>query len=317
MPFGKTLQKKTVKVTVTGGAGFIGSHLVRKLVDEGYSVYVIDNLSTGNLRNLKDVTKKIKFFTADIRNKEVLKKVIDGSSVVFHLAALRAVLRSVEKPYEVHRVNVDGSLLILEVIRNMKKKPGFVFASSSSVYGDTKKFPQKETSPLNPLSPYAAGKLAVEKYMKVYSELYGINSAALRYFNVYGPGQSPHSRYAAVIPIFINLAKKGKPLTIHGSGRQSRDFCYVEDAVSATILVSRNLNGFNIYNISGGRTVSILEVARKIMKAIKDTGIKFLPQRPGDVFKTQAELKKLYALGFKHRFTFDEGLLATIDSFNY
>ncbi|MCS7184678.1 MAG: SDR family NAD(P)-dependent oxidoreductase [bacterium] len=303
-----------MKAVVTGGAGFIGSHLVRELVKKNYDVYVIDNLSTGSLDRLSDIIKKIKFFEGDIRDRNLVKKVLDGASIVFHLAALRAVLRSVEKPYEVHLVNVNGTLNILEVIRKMNNKPGFVFASSSSVYGDCKKFPQKEEFNTNPISPYAAGKLAVEKYMSVYSKLYAINQAAIRYFNVYGPGQSPKSRYAAVIPLFINLAKKSKPLPIYGSGEQSRDFCYVLDAVNATILISQNLNGFEVYNVSGGRSISILEVAELVRKYVKNVDIKFLPPRPGDVFKTQASLSKIKKFGFKNLYKFEEGLKLTIES---
>jgi nucleoside-diphosphate-sugar epimerase len=302
---------------VTGGAGFIGSHLVEALVGKGYSVRVLDNFSSGKKENLKNVVNKIDLIRGDIRSLAVCQKATGGIDLIFHQAALRSVPKSLAHPAEYNEVNIQGTLNLLQAALKNKTKH-FIFASSSSVYGDVKTFPEKEEFIPQPISPYALTKLAGEYYCRMFSYHYGLPTASLRYFNVFGPRQSLDDEYAVVIPKFISCMLKNQPPPIFGTGRQSRDFTYVENVVQANILAASRpkLKG-EVFNIAGGRGYSILELVR-ILNSIMGKKIKpaFLSLRPGDVFRTQADLTKARrVLGFQPEVDFITGLKRAIKYF--
>jgi len=305
------------KFLVTGGAGFIGSHIVRALLDKKHSVRVLDNFSSGKIGNLKSVIKEIELVSGDIRSQNTCSKAAKGIDFVLHQAALRSVPKSLKTPGEYNEVNIWGTLNMLEAsLKNKVKR--FVLASSSSIYGDVDKFPEREDFLPQLISPYALSKLAGEYYCKIFSYHYGLSTACLRYFNVFGPRQSLDDEYAVVIPKFITCLLKNQQPPIYGSGKQSRDFTYVANVVEANILATRknNLKG-EVFNIAGGKDYSILELV-KILNKILGKNIKpaFLALRPGDVFKTRAELsnsKKI--LGFVPRVNFVDGLKLTVRSF--
>lgn len=250
------------KVVVTGGAGFIGSHLVDGLAEAGFNVFVIDNLSGGKIEN---INKKAKFFKEDIRNFEPVKKIIKGAEYIFHLAALPRVQYSIEKPGETHNVNVDGffNLLIASKEAGVKK---FIFSSSSSIYGNQEKMPLKEDMPAEPLSPYGLHKYIGELYCNLFSKVYGLPTVSLRYFNVYGPRFNPEGDYALVIGKFLKQRKEGKPLTIVPDGEQTRDFVHVNDAVRANILAMQNDKAGmgEVINIGAGKNYSVNKIAEMI-----------------------------------------------------
>jgi len=223
-----------MRTCVTGGAGFIGSNLVDRLVRDGHEVAVLDNLSTGRRENLEAVEGDVRFFEGDLRDPAVVAQAVRGCEAVFHLAALAAVARSIDDPQEVTDVNVGGTLNLLMAARDAGARR-VVFASSSSVYGDTPTLPKVETMPTSPRSPYAASKVAGEALLMAFHAAYGLEGVALRYFNVYGPRQSPDSQYAAVIPLFVAAMSEGRPPTIHGDGEQTRDFTFVADVVDAVV----------------------------------------------------------------------------------
>src|SRR5713226_381362 len=213
---------------VTGGAGFIGSHVVESLLADGHRVRVLDNFSTGNRANLDFArgNRRLEVLRGDLRNLETVARAVRGVSVVFHQAAMRSVPRSVADPLGCNASNVTGTLHLLHAAAKQKKKPRIVYASSSSVYGERPDLPKREDQPTAPISPYAASKVAGELYGSVWSRLFDVETVGLRYFNVFGPGQDPKSEYAAVIPRFILWGQTGKPLQVHGDGTQSRDFTY-------------------------------------------------------------------------------------------
>lgn len=303
---------------VTGGAGFIGSHLVEELVERKAKVRVIDNLFSGHRENLASVLKRIDFIKGDICDEKLLRVATKGADVVFHLAAIPSVPRSVKFPHDSNRVNVEGTLKLLEAsVRSGVKR--IVYSSSSSVYGDSPKLPKRENFPLNPLSPYAASKLAGEIYLRTYSELYKIETVSVRFFNVFGPRQDPTSQYAAVIPIFVSKLAWDESPPIFGSGRQTRDFTFVKDVVNGVLLAgkARNINGEAINVSAGGRT-SVTQLAQTIARIMgKDIKPKYLPSRPGDVLHSYADISKAKRLlHFKPRFSLEEGLAKTINWFN-
>ncbi len=257
-----------MKVLVTGGAGFIGSHLTDRLVADGHTVVVLDNLSTGSLGNLAAARDRIEFLEGDLRDRATVERACRGVEVVFHQAALAAVARSVENPREVTEVNVGGTLNLLVAARDAKARR-VVFASSSSVYGDTPELPKTETMPFSARSPYAASKAAGEAYLSAFQASYGLETVSLRYFNVYGPRQSPRSLYAAVVPKFVDAVLRGQPPTIHGDGGQTRDFTFVGDVADALVRAStapRAVEG--PMNVGGGRRISILDLARTVAKLV-------------------------------------------------
>ena len=250
-----------MRALVTGGAGFIGSNLVDRLIEEGHEVVVVDNLSSGNILN---INSKARFFKQDICE-PLSEKIMEGVEVVFHVAAVARVQLSIMNPYVYHDVNVNGTVNLLEACRAFGVKR-IVYSSSSSVYGDTDTFPTPEGTPLNPMSPYALNKLVCEQYLKLYSDLYGIESISLRYFNVYGERQLLNGPYACAIGIFINQRMNEIPMTIRGDGKQRRDFTYVGDVVDANVKAATSKYTWkgSTFNIGNGDNRSVNQIAKMI-----------------------------------------------------
>lgn len=283
------------KILVTGGAGFIGSHIVDRLLKEGYEVTVIDNLSTGRMENIvhNQNKKSFHFVNGDIQNETLTKKVTEDIDAVFHEAALISVPRSLEDPLLTNRVNVLGTLNLLEACRNSDVKK-FIYASSCAVYGQTRTLPQHEKLTPQPISLYAASKLAAENYVKVYHEVYGLNTTCLRYFNVYGPRQT-YGPYSGVITIFIKRLLENKPPIIYGDGNQTRDFIYVEDVVEANMLAFHKKNAMGeVFNIATGKQTTINQLAAMLRKIMNKTDLKpiYTDPRPGDIKHSYADITK-------------------------
>jgi len=303
------------KYLVTGGAGFIGSNIVEELVRRKQEVVVIDDLSTGKRENIEPLLETITFIEGDIRDRELVRGALDGVDYVLHQAALASVPRSIENPILVNEVNVSGTLILLDESRRAGVKR-FVYAASSSAYGDTEVLPKREDMNPAPLSPYAISKLTGEYYCSVYYKVYGLKTISLRYFNVFGPRQDPNSQYAAVIPIFITKLLKGESPTIFGDGEQSRDFTYVSNVVNANLLAatSENAKG-QVVNIACGERYTLNELLG-ILKRMTGKNIEavYTDPRPGDVKHSQADIslaKKL--LGFRPEISFEEGLKKTVE----
>jgi nucleoside-diphosphate-sugar epimerase len=297
---------------VTGGAGFIGSHLVERLVRDGKKVRVMDNFVTGKRENLKNI-EKIDLVEGDILDLEMVRKAVDGVEVVFHQAALRSVPLSVDDPLPSNDVNIRGTLNILLASRDAGIKR-VVYASSSSVYGDSFRLPKTEDQACAPISPYAVSKLAAENYCSVFTKVYGLETISLRYFNVFGPRQDPRSQYAAVIPKFISRALKGKPLEVHGDGLQSRDFTYIDDVVQANVLAAAAEKGAGeMFNVACGKAYSILDLIASLSRILgKDLRWVHTPSRHGDVRHTLADISKARKmLGYKVQAEFEQGLNET------
>ncbi|MCM8791736.1 MAG: SDR family oxidoreductase [Candidatus Omnitrophica bacterium] len=278
---------------VTGGAGFIGSHLVEYLLKNNFYVRVLDNFYTGKKENIESFVKKIELIHGDIRNKNICLMATKNVDYVFHQAALRSVPGSFRDPKDYNEVNIEGTLNMLEASLKNKVKC-FVFASSSSIYGEAKKFPEKETDYPSLVSPYGLTKLTGEYYCRIFSLNYGLKTVCLRYFNVFGERQSLDDEYAIVIPKFINCLIRDLPPPIYGDGYQSRDFIYIENVVKANILAIKNINNYrpgDVFNIGSGKSYTILELV-KFLNIILNKNIKpiFLEKRAGDVFKTQADI---------------------------
>ena len=305
-----------MKIIVTGGAGFIGSHLVEKLVQEGYEVSVIDNLISGKEENLKAVRKKIIFHKESINND--IKEILNGAEIVFHLAAIPRVQFSIHNPIESHNTNINGSLNLLKHCSDYGIKR-FIFSSSSSVYGDQKSLPLKETMMPNPMSPYALQKLTIEYYCKLFHNLYGLKTISLRYFNVYGPRQDKESNYSNLIPKFIGLIQKNEPPKIHGDGNQTRDFSYVNDVVSANLAVMNSSNSKifgEAFNIGTGNNTSVNQIAEKIIALLssKIKPIHIDPViEPKDTLADITKAKKL--LDWEPKTSIDQGLQKTAEHF--
>jgi nucleoside-diphosphate-sugar epimerase len=302
---------------VTGGAGFIGGHLVEGLLAAGWSVRVIDDLSTGSEQNLANAMDRIEFTRGDIRDGELLKRVTDGVEVVFHQAAMASVPRSVAMPVLTNSINIDGTLLVLETARQSGVRR-VVYAASSSAYGDTEVLPKIETLPATPLSPYALQKYAGEVYCRLYFELYGLETVSLRYFNIFGPRQDPNSDYAAVIPCFVTAALEGRAPVIYGDGEQTRDFTYVENAVQANLLAAdaeRAPGG--VMNIAAGKRTSLNDLWQSIREIVgADVEAQHAAPREGDVRDSLADLTRAAdLLGYAPDVDLDEGLDRTIASF--
>jgi UDP-glucose 4-epimerase len=303
------------KALVTGGAGFIGSHLVEALVAAGCKVAVLDNLSSGTTANLKHLEGHFSFFQEDIRNPKMLDTALQGCEVVFHLAAIVAVPQTIENPVESAAVNDLGTLSLLDAARQKKVKR-VVFSSSCAVYGDDPHLPKQEAMTPKPLSPYAAQKLAAEYYTKLFNDLYGIETAVLRYFNVYGPRQNPASPYSGVISIFMTKALQNQPAVIYGDGNQTRDFVYVEDVVKANLLAATAGNaGGRIVNIGSGRAVSINRLWQAICALSgRNLDPRYASKRPGDVRESlaaTATAKEI--LNFECEVSFEKGLASTFE----
>ena len=312
------MKSKHVVCLVTGGAGFIGSHVAQGLLKRGYKVRIFDNLSTGKAENLKIFKGSVDFVKGDLRRQQDVNKAVKGVSYVLHLAANRAVLRSVDDPLETNDVNVTGTLRLLLAARAAKVKR-LVFSSSSSVYGNTEKFPCVETDIPNPQSPYAASKIMGEYYCKQFTGLFGLSTVSLRYFNVFGPRQNPESVYSAVIPIFVDCILKRKSPEIHWDGKQSRDFSYVDNVVNGNIqaMMMPKVDG-EVFNIACHEEYSVLDIfnALKKIMGIHDVKPIFKPKRAGDVRRTFAEISKSKRLlKFKVQTRFYKGLEKTVEWF--
>lgn len=302
---------KRISVLVTGGAGFIGSHLVDRLVNDGYRVRVIDNLSTGNLSNIKGHidNKKIEFVQGDITDLEVVKKSVDGMDAILHLAAVVSVPFSVANPKFTYEVNVNGTTNLLAALAHQKVGK-FVFISSCAVYGEPKYFPIDEKHPTNPISPYAESKLFGEYYTLGFHENRLLKSAALRFFNVYGLRQGLND-YSGVITKFVDKIKQGSPLTIYGDGSQTRDFIHVSDIVNAIVACLENENAEGqIFNVGSGRETSIEQLACTLLRlAGSDLSINHEEPRAGDIKNSYANASKLSKLLNIHASKkFDDGL---------
>ena len=302
---------------VTGGAGFIGSHLVDELVRQGRQVRVLDDFSTGRMEHLAGVRDRVEVLQGDILDPVAVGAAMAGVRRVFHQAALRSVPRSVADPGTTNRVNVDGTLNVLVAARDAGIER-VVFASSSSVYGSAPALPLREDQCPAPVSPYAVSKLAGEHYCQVFTRLYGLRTVALRYFNVFGPRQDPGSQYATVIPRFLAAALEGEGVEVHGDGRQSRDFTYVANVVLANCLAAESEGAAGqVLNVAGGGRHSLREVLALVEALVgRRVARRHLPPRPGDVRHTLADIDKARRLlGYEVRVDFAEGLrrlLATL-----
>ncbi len=303
------------KYLVTGGAGFIGSHIVDALIKQGHSVRILDNISTGRRENLSHLAGRIDLWEVDILDYKTCLRMVDGIDFVLHQAALPSVVRSIDNPLLTNEVNIKGTLNMLLASKEAKVKR-FIFASSSSVYGDDPTMPKVEYKTGNPLSPYSISKRAGEDYCRIFSKIYGLYTVCLRYFNVFGPRQDSSSSYAAVVPKFIALMLAGNSPVIFGDGFQTRDFTYVSNVVDATILASkaRNVSG-EVFNVAYNERTSIDSLASNINKILK-TEIPFLYDkiRVGDVRHSYADISKaIVRLKYKPLVPFKTGLKKTID----
>lgn len=308
--------KLTVKrALVTGGAGFIGSHLAEALVSGGVDVSVLDNLSTGSPTNLTSIKDRITFYEGDIRDRGLLEKAAENTDVIFHFAAMASVTQSVEDPVESAMINDIGTLYVLEAARKNHAKR-VVLSSSCAVYGDDPQLPKVETMAPNPLSPYALQKLTGEGYAKLYHDLFQLDAVCLRYFNVYGPRQDPSSPYSGVISLFMNGVVSKEPPVIYGDGQQYRDFVFVKDVVAANLLASEADDvGGKIFNVGTGNFVRIGELWEKICRLSgSDIAPRYVPPRPGDIVESVGSIDRIQSeMGFTPEFTFEEGLELTFD----
>jgi len=299
---------------VTGGAGFIGSHLVERLVREGATVRVVDNLSTGRKENLADVWDKIQWFQGDVCDQALMQEVVQGVDCIFHQAALASVPRSLEAPLETHAACATGTLTVLEAARQVGVRR-VVYAASSSAYGNRPTSPKQETDLPEPISPYGAAKLAGEYYCQAFTAAFGLETVVLRYFNVFGPRQDPDSPYSAVIPIFITAILRGRRPVIYGDGRQSRDFVYVENVVEANLLAAHSSGAVGrVLNIGSGRATDLLTLLALLSRLLdKEVQPEFAPPRPGDVRESLADISLAHCLlGYQPRVDFEEGLRRSI-----
>ncbi|MEW6359436.1 MAG: SDR family oxidoreductase [Planctomycetota bacterium] len=302
-------------ILVTGGGGFIGSHIVEALLDRGDSVRVLDNFSTGRRENIEHFAGRIEMIEGDLRDEATLRRAVDGCDYVFHEAALPSVPRSVEDPHLSHDVNVNGTVSLLMACKERGVKR-IVLASSSSVYGDSPGFPRREDQQLWPLSPYAAGKVALEAYARSFANVYNLETVCLRYFNIFGPRQNHKSQYAIAIPSFITRILSGQQPIVYGDGKQSRDFTYVENAVHANLLalVADGVSG-EAFNVGCGDRITLNRIIGIINKFL-GTDIKphYSDPRPGDVRRSQADIEKARKmLGYEPKVTFEDGLRRTIE----
>lgn len=302
---------------VTGGAGFIGSHVVDELVQRGERVRVVDNFSTGKRENILHNLGRVELMEGDLTDPEIARRAVAGVDYVLHLAAIPSVPRSVVNPLASHTANATGTLNLLVAARDASVKR-FVYSSSSSVYGDTPKLPKREDMPTSPLSPYAVSKLAGENYCIAFHKVYGLPVVCLRYFNVFGPRQDPTSQYAAVIPRFITRMLAGKPPIVYGDGLQSRDFTYVENVVKANLLACQSEEAIGqVINVAMGRQVNLLNLIAELNDILgTDFQPCFEPARPGDVRHSQADITRMkLLLKFEPAVGMQEGLRRTVEWF--
>jgi nucleoside-diphosphate-sugar epimerase len=301
---------------VTGGAGFIGSHLADGLLAAGWRVWLLDDFSSGRETNVAHLLGNVELLRGDLRDAALLARVLPGVEVVFHQGAVPSVPRSVAEPERTNDVNVTGTLRVLEASRTAGVRR-VVFAASSAVYGDTPVLPKVETMPPCPLSPYALQKYAGERYCQLFHRLYGLETVALRYFNVYGPRQDPNSEYAAVIPRFARACLAGEAPLVFGDGEQTRDFTFVGDAVAANLLAADAPRAAGeVMNVAGGRRVSLNQLLREIRELTHaQVEARYQPARPGDVRDSLADLSRARELlGFEPQVDLRTGLARTIDA---
>lgn len=302
---------------VTGGCGFIGSHLVKALVKRGERVRVFDNCTTGKAENIADVADKIEFCSADLQDIDAVSQAVEGIDYVFHQGALPSVARSVADPIVTNNVNINGTLNLLVASRDADVKR-VVYAASSSAYGNRPKPIKSEDLPPNPASPYALTKYVGECYCQIFTQLYGLETVALRYFNIFGPGQDSSSSYSAVIPLFISAYLNGEAPKIEGDGEQSRDFTYVANAVHANLLAchAEGVAG-EVFNVGCGERASINQLATLIGEMMEsDTKPVYVAPRPGDVRHSLADIQKAKRLlGYEPQVDLKTGLRRTVDWF--
>jgi len=302
---------------VTGGAGFIGSHIVRRLVSEGAEVRVVDNLSTGLVERLDDVRESVDLVRGDLASQQVSEEAVQGIDCVLHQAAVPSVQRSVSDPVGTNRANVTATVNLLESCRKAGVRR-VVYAASSSAYGDTEVLPKTEQMPPKPLSPYALQKWVGEHYCKLYHSLYELETVSLRYFNVFGPAQDPHSEYSAVIPKFINAMLVKKPITVYGDGEQSRDFTYVENVVEANLMaLQASAAPGNVCNIGCGERVTLNTLIRLLEEIMGvKAEVNYAAPKPGDVRHSLADITAARRLlGYAPKVWLKEGLMQTVNAF--
>lgn len=299
-----------MKALVTGGAGFIGSNLVWALVEKGYSVTVVDDLSMGKLENLPK-NEKVTFIEHDVCDAEFMHQLLDENfDFIYFLAAIASVADSVANPYSTHKINQEAVVDTLEYLRlkNLKSKR-FLFTSSAAVYGNYPELPKKEDGRVQPLTPYAVDKYAAERFTLDYGDLYGLSTVAVRFFNVFGPRQNPDSPYSGVLSIVTKCLLEDKEFTLFGDGQQTRDFVYVKDIVNALIFISENQASHGVYNIGYGQQNSLLSVIRRYEEiAGKQLKLTFADPRSGDIAESLADVQKLTQLGFEAKWGLENGL---------
>ncbi|MBP9771473.1 MAG: SDR family oxidoreductase [Candidatus Pacebacteria bacterium] len=298
------------KVLVTGGAGFIGSHLVDALVEKGVEVVVLDDLSTGKRENIDHHKNGITFIEGDVSDASLVAKSAEEVDVIFHLAAVASVQKSIEDPITVHRVNTQGTLAVFDAARKLGVKK-VVYASSSAVYGDLPGLPKDETMPCCPKTPYGLQKMLGEGYAKLYYELHALSSVGLRFFNVFGPRQDASSPYSGVISIFKDRLASGQPITIYGDGETTRDFVYVADVVVSLIASAEAKDGAHVYNIGTGEETSLKTVVTALENALGVTAdVSYQEERAGDIKRSVASIEKAQKeLRWEPRVTFEEGIV--------
>lgn len=302
------------RYVITGGAGFIGSSIAHELVRRGENVVVIDDMSTGRVENLRDILDRIVLVEASILDENAVMNAMEGADYCLHQAAIASVPRSIERPVDTCAANIAGTVQVFDAARVAGVRR-IVFASSSSVYGNADVSTVVESLPLAPISPYGVTKAADELYAAVYNDLFGVDVVGLRYFNVFGPRQDPNSDYAAVIPLFIRMMLEGRRPTVHGDGRQSRDFTYVSNVVDANVRaceVSGRIGG--MYNVACGTSISIVDVVAAINRVLGTTlDPEFQARRAGDIMRSCADIgAAVAAFGYACDVSFDEGLRRTI-----
>jgi len=301
-----------MKVVITGGAGFIGSHIAEYFADRGDSVTVLDNLRTGNIKNIENLD--VKFVNGDVRDRSLLKEILYKTELVFHLAAMVSVPESLEKPEECIDINCLGLLNVLKESATAGVRK-LCFSSSSAIYGDNPSSPKIETMIPEPKTPYAVTKLDGEYYCEIYLKNSSLKTVSLRYFNVFGPRQNPKSQYAAAVPIFTSNAVENSPIKVFGDGEQTRDFIYVKDVVAANVFMGMN-NFTGVYNVGYGTSITVNKLIGKIkIKTNSSSKIDYLAERTGDVKHSMADVSKLNSIGFRSISTFEKGLDDTVSYF--
>lgn len=301
-------------VLVTGGAGFIGSHLTDALLAKGYRVVIVDDLSTGSLDNLPLSNERLTIYKRSVTDNEFLRVLFKEYSFnyIFHYAAIASVQKSVESPASTHAVNFDSTLVLLEAARELSALKRFIFVSSAAVYGDRPSLPCSEEDGVNPITPYGVDKYASERYVLNASSLYGVPGTVMRYFNVYGARQNPSSSYSGVLSIFTERFSESKNpnLTIFGDGKQTRDFVYIKDVVSASLLLMRDERAIGkVFNVGTGRETSLREIVAVLEKLFdKKAIIEYKLGRKGDINRSYSNISRLEALGFRPTYTVEMGL---------